>query len=288
MRRTPADRDSGLSPIGVERPRRSSHAAFVVYLKLAAILAILTTVGIAAHSTQTPIGPMPTARSSILESSTVPAWLYAFSTVQLELAAEMRLELVEMAVVSNEHQKRAALIGMLHNRSGALSGAALTLSYVGSDGSSVMSSVSNAALVSEVPAGGLLPFRFLLLPRDALPNESLGLRISVNEGLSPSRRALRAVMRPDYSFRGRGANGVVMTGNIEISPGDSAHHSDEKALLISVVLLDNNGRLLDVIAGSRAWRLDSNMQHVEFDSFLPIGRRVRSVQAYVEAVSDIK
>lgn len=165
---------------------------------------------------------------------------------------------------------------------------ASTLSYLGSDGSSVVASVSNTALVSEVPAGGRLPFRFLLLPRDALPNESIGLRISVSEGLSPSRRPVHAVMRPDYSVRGRGANGVIITGEIEISPETAHTTPDKRDLLVSLVLLDNNGRLLDVLAGSQTWRSDSNLQHVEFDSFLPIGRRVRSVQVCAETVANIR
>jgi hypothetical protein len=242
----------------------------------------------AVDSSQMPIGPMPTARASLIESSTVPSWLYAFSSVQLELAGGMRLELVEMAVVSSEQQRRAALIGMLRNRSEPLTGAALKLLYVGQDGQSIVASASNTALVSDIPADGLLPFRFSLLPRAALPNDPLSLRISVLDEVADTRRLVPARMRPNYSVRGRGGDGALLKGEIETFPEDSVQHAEEERLLVTIVLFDGKGRLLDLLAGSPMSRLDVNTYQVEFGSFLPIGGRVKSVQAYVETESGDK
>lgn len=238
-------------------------------------------------SAQVPIGQMPTASRSLIDSSRVPAWLYAFSNVQLELADGVRLELVEIAVVSSDHQKRAALIGMLRNRGGALSRVALTLVYVASDGRSVVSTVPNSALVSEIATGGLLPFKFLLLGRDALPENVLSLQIRV-EQTSGSARLVHNIRRTDYFFEGQSANGVRMTGSVEAAPDHNVSFFGDRRGVITILLLDRSGKLLDVLAGRATSRADVNTYRFDFASFLPIARRVKSVRTYLEVAPEIE
>lgn len=261
-------------------PGRLRPSAVALSITLMVLHAIL-------HSAQMPIGPMPTASGSLIESSRVPAWLYPFSNVQLELASGVRLELVEIAVVSSERQKRAALIGILRNRSGALSNVALTLQYVSSDGRSVVSTVPNTALVSEVAAGGLLPFKFPLLGRDSLPGDVLSLRILLGENPG-SGRLVHTVVRTDYSFHGQSADGARIAGSVETSPDGDVPFSQDGRGVITVLLLDRSGKLLDVLAGRAESRPDVNIYRFEFASFLPIASRVKSVRTYLELAPDIK
>lgn len=238
---------------------------------------------VAVAASQTPVGPMPTVERSHIESSSVPAWLYGFSAVQLELNAGIRLELVHIAVVSSEHEKRAALIGVLRNLGQRLSGVALTLSYVDSESGSIVRSVANTALMSEVGHRGFLPFRFPLPLRADLPSEVLSLRISVTEGVVGSRRAVRGTLRPGHSFRGESARGFLLAGGIEISSEETLQLSEQSGIFITLVLLDETGTLLDVLAGRPMSPPDANVWKFEFASFLPLRKRVKSIHLYLEA-----
>jgi hypothetical protein len=225
---------------------------------------------------------MPTVQRSTLESNAVPSWLYAPSNIRLEQPAGVHLELLTIIVASSEARKEAALIGIFRNRGRALTGALLTLSYMRSDGESIVHSVSNAAQVSEVPVDGILPFRFPLLSRADLPEELLVFRVEVGEGMSGGRRSLSATLKDDYAVRDKGENGVVVTGEIEIDRRSGLPHPDTDEVFVTVVLLDKNGSLLDVLAGSPTSRTGSDHYRIELQSMFPIGSRVKNIQVYVE------
>lgn len=265
--------------------RRSSQESSSAFRRKASatILAVLLTVrgGGAVVCLQ-----MPTVHRSIVELNTVPDWLYAPSTIRLALPTGVRLEPWTISVVSSEHREQAALIGMFRNRGRALTGAVLTLSYIAPDGESIVRSVPNAAHVSDVPVDGTLPFRFLLLPRVALPDGFLAFQVQIDERVSGARQPLPATIR-DYAIRGHGEKGVLVVGDIEARGGTGPESPDNSGLLVTLVLLDKNGKLLDVIAGSPTAR-GVNTYRIELGSILPIERRVKTIQVYAEASPDIK
>jgi hypothetical protein len=249
----------------------------------AAAIALTLGAGVGASSLQ-----MPNVQRSITELNTAPDWLYTPSSVRLAFPAGVRLELVAVSIVSSDQRREAALIGMFRNRSRALSGTALTLSYLGPDGETVVRSVPNAAYVSEVPVDGLLPFRFPLLARAAVPEGFTGFDVSLDSRVGTSRRNLPATLRGDVSTRGQRDNGTLVVGDIEVTADSSSPPPNGRGILVTLLLLDKNEKLLEVLPGTTSSLVGLNTYRVELGSFLPLARQIKSAQVYVEAAPDIQ
>ena len=227
---------------------------------------------------------MPNVHHSTIELTATPDWLYAPSSVRLVLPPGVKLELMTMVVVSSDHRQEAALIGIFRNRSRAMHGAVLSLSYVGTDGESILRSVPNAAYVSEVPVDGLLPFRLPLLAGAAVPGDVTAFEISIVERIDGARRSLLANIRGDLSIGRQRDNAASVVGDVEIRDVDLPL-SDRSRIFVTLLLQDKNGNLLDVLSGSPAPQKRLNLFRVRLASFLPLARRVKEFQIYVEAGS---
>jgi hypothetical protein len=227
---------------------------------------------------------MPNVRHSVTELNDAPGWLYAPSSVRLAVPAGVRLELVTMTVVSSDRHKEAALIGILRNRGRAISGAALALSYVGPDGESTLRSVPNAATVSEVPAAGLLPFRFPLMAAAVVPDGVTGFELSITERIGEARRNLPAKIRGEISIRGERHNAALVVGEVEITSDSNLPGADNSRVLVTVLLFDKKDTLLEVLPGVPSSPDDRNIVRIETGSFLPLAKHVGRAEAYVEAI----
>ena len=160
-------------------------------------------------------GQMPTARHSTIGSDRIPAWLATAPSVRLALPPKVRLELVTMSVISSDHRKQAALVGLFRNRGRILSGVRLTLAYIGPDDESVVRRLPNAAQVSVVAVDGLLPFRFPLLTAVEVPEAFARFEISADERVGAARRTVSAVARGRFSTRAGRGSGMSVTGDVE-------------------------------------------------------------------------
>lgn len=249
----------------------------------AAAIALTLGAGVRASSLQ-----MPNVQRSITELNTAPDWLYTPSSVRFAFPAGVRLELAAVSIVSSDQRREAALIGMFRNRSRALSGTALTLSYLGPDGETVVRSVPNAAYVSEVPVDGLLPFRFPLLARAAVPEGFTGFDVSLDSRVGTSRRNLPATLRGDVSTRGQRDNGTLVVGDIEVTADSSSPPPNGRGILVTLLLLDKNEKLLEVLPGTTSSLVGLNTYRVELGSFLPLARQIKSAQVYAEAAPEIQ
>jgi hypothetical protein len=227
---------------------------------------------------------MPNVQHSTTELTAIPDWLYAPSTVRLALPPGVKLELMTMVVVSNDRRKEAAVIGLFRNRSRAMHGAALSLSYVGADGESILRSIPNAAYVSEVPVDGLLPFRLPLLAAAAVPQGVTAFEISIVEHVEGARRSLLATIQGGLSFRRQGDNAASVFGDVEIRDVDLPL-PDSTRLFVTLVVEDKNGNLLDVLSGPPTSQNRLDLFRVRLDSFLPLASRVKESKLYVEGGS---
>jgi hypothetical protein len=225
--------------------------------------------------------PMPIVHRSIVEKNAAPAWLRLPPNAELRVPSGVRLEVVSTAIVSHDGRKEAALVGVFSNVGRPLTGAALRLSLVGQDGVSVVSSSSNGAAVSEVPANGLLPFRFPLVSTSLLPSEVAAIRLSLTEDAVNRRRSIAAnVVR--YSVRGTAQQGTVVTGQIDLAP--TRVQEPREGLIVTVLLLDKDRRYLDILAGDAA-PVTADSYRFELRGTMPVAKNTRDVQVWAEAYS---
>jgi hypothetical protein len=223
---------------------------------------------------------MPTVHRSTTEQTALPDWLYAPASIRLAAAAGMRFELENMTVVSNDDRRKGALIGVLRNRSRAISGATLTLSYIGADGESSLRTAVNTAAVTEVPADGLLPFRFPLLASADVPGDVAGLELVIQEHAGGARKTVLASMRGGVSIRTRPDETRQVAGLIEIT--DSTWpRADGSSSSVTLLIHDSKGKLLEILAGAPR-STTGNELTIELASYLALPKRVGRVDVYVE------
>lgn len=216
---------------------------------------------------------------SVLEVTDAPEWLSLPSSAEIRAPSGVRVEVVSTSIVSNEARKEAALVGMFRNVGRALSGAALSLTYIGSDGQSMVASASNGALVSAVHTDGLLPFRFPLLRSSLLPGKAAAIRVSIQEDVAAARRPVAAQTAGKNSVRGLG-QGVIATGHIDLSPPDDQDTGE--SLVLTAVLLDSNRQVLEVLTGKPV-RVTASRYKFELRGTMPVANKTRDVQVWVEA-----
>jgi hypothetical protein len=225
--------------------------------------------------------PMPIVHRSIIEKNAAPAWLRLPENAELRVPSGVRLEVVSTEIVSHDGRKEAALVGVFTNAGRPLTGAALRLSLVGADGVSVVSSSSNGAAVSEIPANGFLPFRFPLVSTTLLPSDVAAIRLSLTEDAVNRRRSIAANL-VRYSVRGTAQQETVVTGQIELPP--TRVREPGEGLIVTVLLLDKDRRYLDILAGDAA-PITADSYHFELRGTMPVAKNTRDVQVWAEAYS---
>ena len=222
----------------------------------------------------------PNVVRSIVEGSAAPEWLKLPPRAQVVFPSGVRLEVVSSAIVSHEGRKDAALVGMFRNAGREIVGASLTLSFVGPDGATVISSGANTAAVSEVPANGFLPFRFPLVQTPVVPGPAAILRVNLDEGAAPRRRAVETRLIR-HSVRGTPRDGTAVTGEIEVA---SPEVTAAAGLLLTVLLLDKNRQGLDIVVGD-AMPVTDRQYRFDLRGTMPVAKSTRSVQVWAEAPS---
>lgn len=228
-------------------------------------------------------GQMPTVRHSIIGSDRIPTWLATAPSVRLALPPGVRLELVTMSVISSDHRRQAALIGLFRNRGRILSGVRLTLAYIGPDDESVVRLLPNAAQVSEVAVDGLLPFRFQLLTAVEVPEAFARFEISLDERAGAARRSVSAVARGEFSTRAQRGSGMSVTGDVVTAEQAAAVSGAESpSPFLTLILWDKNDRLLDVLSGTAIFVPGLHVHRFSLDSFLPAAKLIKRIQVYAE------
>jgi hypothetical protein len=225
--------------------------------------------------------PMPYVTRSIIEENAAPAWLRLPPHAELKVPSGVRLEVSSTSIVSHEGRKEAALVGLFLDVGRRLSGAELSLSFIGRDGVSVVSSSSNGATVSEVSTNGFLPFRFPLVRTSLLSTDVAVLRLSLAERAVKARRSVPATL-VRYSVKGTANEGTLVAGEIDLAPTED--QGPGEALVMTILLLDKDRRCLDVLAGEPT-RLTANSYRFWLRGPMPVARNTRAVQVWVEAYS---
>jgi hypothetical protein len=227
---------------------------------------------------------MPNVHRSTTELTAIPDWLYAPFSVRLTVPTGIKLELMTMTIVSSDQRREAALIGVLRNRGRAVRGALVSLSYLGADGESILRSVPNAAYVSEVPVDGLLPFRLPLSVGAAVPRGVTAFEMLLEERIDGARHSLHSNIRGDLSISRQRDNAASVVGDLEIRDGE-VPLPDNARMLVTLLLHDKSGNLLEVLSGTSTSRSGLNVFRVHFDSFLLLAGRVKKSRVHVEAGS---
>jgi hypothetical protein len=225
--------------------------------------------------------PMPHVERALIEENAAPAWLHLPPNAELKVPSGVRLQIVSTSIVSHESRQEAALVGLFQNVGRQLSGAALSLTLVGRDGVSVLSSSANEATVSEVATNGFLPFRFPLVRTGLLPSDVAAIRLRLAEGAVKFRRSVPVTL-VRYSVRGTPRQGTVVTGQIDLAPAKD--QGPGIGLVITVLLLDKDLRCVEIVSGEPA-RTTDNSYGFEFHSMMPVARTARSVRVWAEEYS---
>lgn len=237
---------------------------------------------LAADSRQLP--PPAGALRTIVETSSAPAWIALPRHGQLQVPYGMTLEMVHAAVLSRSQPREAVLFGVLRNRGGDAADVTVTLHYLDADGGTLHPTGENAAAVSWVPAGGLLPFRLPLAAAEQVSGRAVLYRLVVDAEVRGAPRPLTGA-RVEVTKRrslARG-HGVAVAGFVEI--GADRPPAAAAGVIVTLLLLDGDGRVLDVVADRPFRSVDalpaSGRWPFEIRTTMPASKPVREVRAWL-------
>jgi hypothetical protein len=113
-----------------------------------------------------------------------------------------------------------------------------------------------------------------------VPHGVTAFEIVLEERPSKARRTLHAIIRGDLSIRRQPDDAASVVGAVGIRDADVP--LADTGMFVTLLLHDKRGNLLEVLPGSPASESGATFFRIRFDSFLPLGRRVKESRIFVE------
>ncbi len=250
---------------------------------------------------------------SVESRDNVPPWMELPRTARISTGDGLRFTPVHNSAVSFENLKIGVLVGAMRNDGDCATAINVRLHYVNAEWEPIGDGIPNEARVSQVPPGGLLPFRFRLRNVDAKTPAPAAYVIVVEEDHDPLANPFTwdrwvsskpATTPPkacepsatrveaDVTRRSRFRDGYRIGGTIALVQGDAVRAD---GVVITAVLRDEYGHVLEVLVGTpspaRGTLSDGRLvpeTPVPFQlrTDIPVGEDVADVDVMVELLPD--
>ena len=249
----------------------------------------------------------PTARREVKTSDRLPLWVALPTSARILGSRGVEAKPVKNSAVTLENTKLGFLVGALRNAGSCLADVSIRLQYTNEYWKPIGPKFENEARVSRVDPDGLIPYRFRLANRSEFTEQPSGYILEVTEGDAAvgkplewveKRRVVERTPCEPTSLRIEGAvnkertslDGHRVDGEIRVIDGGPVRAD---GITVTVVLLDENGDVLDVVTGIPSTRVgrttvdeftDGMTARFEIRSPVPLGKSSKQRDVFIEVL----
>ncbi|MCC6162703.1 MAG: hypothetical protein IT182_05070 [Acidobacteria bacterium] len=274
-----------------------------------AVLAVLSCVAATPARAQIGFDLMrpPTSTREVRVSDRLPLWVALPTSARILGSRGVEVQPVRNSGVTLENTKLGFLVGALRNTGSCLNDVSLRLQYTNDRWAPIGPKLENEARVSRVEPDGLIPYRFRLANRSEFTEQPSGYILEVTEGDAPVGKTLEWVEKGTVGARtpceptSLRIEGVVdkarasleghrVDGEIHVIAGGPV---SADGITVTVVLLDEDGHVLDVMTGIPSPKVgkatvdaftDGMRARFEIRSPVPLGKAVRQRDVFIEVL----
>ncbi len=277
-------------------------------IRVVTVLAVLACTSVAPARAQVGWDLMrSTVTREVKTSDRVPHWVALPTSARILGSVGVKVQPVRNSGVTLENTKLGFLVGALRNAGSCLNDVSLRLQYTNEYWAPIGQKFENEARVSRVEPDGLIPYRFRLANRSEFTEQPSGYILEVTEGDAPVGKTLewvekgkvveRTPCEPTALRIEGGVNkerasleGHRVDGEIHLIAGGPVRAD---GITITVVLLDENGDVLDVVTGIPGTKVgratvdeftDGMKARFEIRSPVPLGKAVRQRDVFIEVL----
>ena len=208
---------------------------------------------------------MPTVERRVEVTYAVPAWLALPASARVETGDGLIVTPLRNSGLSYENIKVGVLVGALHNQGRCAKDVTVRLQYTDDSWQPVGAPLENEARISDVEAGGLIPYRFRLQRREEFTTAPTGYVIQVTEQGRPlptgmqwvtrtsgARPAVTSCPEPAVQFSvattpGRTTrSGYRVSGTVTVESGGPVRPD---GVTLTALVLDKDDQVLEVLTG---------------------------------------
>ena len=278
---------------------------------MAVLLVAVSAVSARAQATG-PLNTMSLPRAptaSVEVRPTLPAWVAMPQTARILTSAGLDMRPLRNSAVTWENARVGILVGALTNTGGCARDVRAFLQYTDHQWQPLGSPIESEARVSEVPPGGVLPYRFRLKHANDFPVAPAGYILQVVEAgkpvaatlqwVSPSAKtAPAACVTRDVALstvvtRSRATmSGYRVMGTLTVTSGGPIR---PEAIAVTALLRDASGDVLEVLTGvpvtSDKGESSAGIENGQVLSFsiatgIPLGRSVATTTMFTDVLGD--
>lgn len=243
---------------------------------------------------------------------TVPPWMELPRTARISTGDGLRFRPLHNSAVSFENLKIGILVGAMRNEGDCATAVNVRLHYVDQDWQPIGDGIPNEARISQVPPGGVLPFRFRLRNVDAKTQAPSAYVIVVEEDHNPLANPFTwkrwvssqpaatpkacepaaTTVEASVTRRSQFREGYRLGGTVTLVEGEAVRAD---GIVITALLRDENDRVLEVLVGTPALRhraiddgrlLPHRPVPFSLHTDIPVGKDVADVDVMVELLPD--